>query len=342
MVMVMHMFSKVYDKIKNFIKENYKFLLSLIFLFIFFFYELPFVVYRPGGTVDLSERISVENGYQGEGELSMSYVSMMRGNIPFVLLSFVIPNWDLVKTEKITYENESLEETIETDKIFLEEGLDNATIIAYKLAGKEIKITDISPVIVYIAPNAKTDVEIGDQILEINGKEFDFLEELQTYVDTLNANEEVKIRVLRDGQEIDCSATLIELEGSYKIGISIANKYEIETDPKITIETKESESGSSGGLMTALAIYNALVEEDITKGKRIVGTGTIDIEGNVGEIGGVKYKLLGAEKKHADYFLCPLENYEEAKTIQEKNHLDVHIIPVKTLQEALEALKNLS
>ena len=336
------MFTKIYDWLKKFIKENYKFILSLLFIFIFFFYELPFVIYRPGGTVDLSKRVLVENGYKSEGKLSMSYVSMMKGNIPFVLLSFLIPNWDLVKTEKITYENESLEETIETDKIFLEEGLDNATISAYQLAGKEIKIIDVDPVIVYIADDAKTDLEIGDQIITIDNKEFDFLNELQGYISSLTKDSVVEIRVLRDDKEVLCHATLFEMEGILKIGISIANKYEIETNPKVTIETKESESGSSGGLMTALSVYNALVEEDITKGKNIVGTGSIDIDGNVGEIGGVKYKLLGAEKKHADVFLCPVENYEEAKNIQEKNHLKVNIISVKTLQEAVEALKNLS
>ena len=54
----------------------------------------------------------------------------------------------------------------------------------------------------------------------------------------------------------------------------------------------------------------------------------------------MKYKLLGAEKNHATIFLCPMENYEEAKEVKEKNHLKLNLIPVKTLEEAVEVLKN--
>ncbi len=337
--MVIPMVNKVYEKIKKTIKENYKFLLTIVLLFVFFFYELPFVVYRPGGTIDLSERVSVENGYETGGSLSMAYVSMMKGNIPFVLLSFVLPNWDLVESKSITMENESVDESIKRDHLLLEEGLDNATISAYQLAGKEIKIKKINHMVTYITKEAQTDLELGDILLNVNGKEFGELSELQNYINSLKKEEEVTFQVLRGEEKIQCHAKIYEIENTLKVGISIASKYEYETVPKLTIETKASESGSSGGLMTALSIYNALTEEDITKGRNIVGTGTIDVDGNIGEIGGVKYKLLGAEKAKAEIFLCPLENYEEAKEIKEKEKLKLEVIPVKTLEEAIEKLK---
>ncbi len=342
MIMVILMFTKVYERIKIFIKENYKFFLALVFIFVFFFYELPFVIYRPGGTIDLEKRVTVENGYPSEGTLSMSYVSMMRGNIPFVLLSFIIPNWDLVESNKITMENESLDDSIQRDKIYLEEGLDSATISAYRLAGKEITIFNTHQIITYIDSSSDTNLKVGDMILNVDGKELQNVEDLKSYINTLNKGKEVHFQVNREGKLVDCYATVYEMEGSLKVGIAVSIKYDYTTNPPLKIETKESESGSSGGLMTALYIYNALVEEDITKGKNIVGTGTIDIEGNVGEIGGIKYKLLGAMKKHADYFLCPLNNYEEAKEIKEKQKLKLNLIPVKTLEEAVEALKNVS
>lgn len=334
------MINKIYDKLKKLIKENYKFLITILVLFLFFFYEFPFVIYRPGGTIDLSERVTIEGGYETEGSLSMAYVSMLRGNIPFVLLSFVIPNWDLVESEKITMENESVEESIIRDRLYLEEGLDNATIAAFELAGKEIKIQKVHHVVTYITKDAKTDLELGDVILSVNNQEFELLSDLQEYINSLKKDEIVNFKVLRDYKETTCSAKIYEIQDALKVGISIINKYEYETNPKIQIATKSSESGSSGGLMTALSIYNTLVEEDITQKKHIVGTGTIDIQGNVGEIGGVKYKLLGAEKAKADIFLCPQENYEEALEIKEKNKLKLTLIPVKTLQEAVEALQS--
>lgn len=90
--------------------------------------------------------------------------------------------------------------------------------------------------------------------------------------------------------------------------------------------------------MLSLAIYNAISDEDITKGRTVVGTGTIDILGNVGEIDGVKYKLLGANNNDAEIFLCPMENYEEALEVKEEFNLNIDIHGVATFDEALEYL----
>ena len=103
------MFSKLYDKGKNFIKENIKSILVLVFIFVLFTYELPYCIYTPGGKVDLSKRVEVENGYKSKGEIDLTYVSMVKSSIPFLLLSYVIPNWDIQKQSDVTYEDLSME-----------------------------------------------------------------------------------------------------------------------------------------------------------------------------------------------------------------------------------------
>ena len=90
-----------------------------------------------------------------------------------------------------------------------------------------------------------------------------------------------------------------------------------------------------------LAIYDALMEEDFTKGKTIVGTGTIDEYGNVGSIAGVKYKIIGASEEGADIFFVPIgENYEEAIKVKKEKKLKINIVPVSTFDDALEYLLN--
>jgi len=98
------------------------------------------------------------------------------------------------------------------------------------------------------------------------------------------------------------TATLQEVEGRILVGVILTQVSEVKTDPKIEFHFSKSESGPSGGLMTALSIYNMLTEKDLTKGKTIVGTGTIELDGSIGSIGGVKYKLKGAVKKKAEIF----------------------------------------
>ena len=273
-----------------------------------------------------------------KGKLSMAYVSMMKGNIPFVLLSFIIPNWDLEKSSQITIDNESVDDTIKRDRLYLEQGLDNAIISAYKMANKEVKINKVHQMIIYITSDAKTDLEVGDIILKVNNNEFEELSALQGYINSLKKDELVSFEVQRGEEIINCTAKVYEIDNSLKVGISIINDYDYEVEPQIEIKTEKSESGSSGGLMTSLSIYNALTKDDITKGRNIVGTGTIDVSGNVGEIAGVKYKLLGAEKVKADIFLCPKNNYEEALKVKEENNLNIKLIKVDTLKEAIEKL----
>lgn len=335
------MFTKIYEKTKNFIVENYKQLIFLLGVFLLFWIELPYVIYRPGGVINLAKRIEVENGYEHEGELNMSYVSMMKGNIPFVLLSYVIPNWDLEKSKNMTYDGDSVNETIKKDKIQTESSIDNAIIASYKLTNHKLKITGYHNQVIFIVDEAETTLKDYDDILSIEGTPVTNLEHMKSIVNEYEEGDVLNLKVLRNKKEVDATAKIFKTEDGLKIGVSVITTYDYETDPKVTIKSKASESGPSGGLMMALGIYNSLVKEDITKGKNIAGTGTIDEFGNVGEIGGVKYKVLGAIKKDMDVFICPEGNFKEAKEVLETTDDDLKIISVKTLEEAVSKLQEL-
>ena len=91
----------------------------------------------------------------------------------------------------------------------------------------------------------------------------------------------------------------------------------------------------------ALSIYDYLTEEDLTNNLKIVGTGTIDEEGNVGEIGGVKYKIKAAVKNDTDIFFVPKDNYEEAMEVKNTNNLDIKLISISNITDAINYLENL-
>ncbi len=334
------MFNKLYSNVKNFIVENYKFLIIWGIIIFLFFYEFPFVIYTPGGIVNLEDRIEVENSRDTEGSLNMSYVSLVKGTLPMILLSYCLPNWDLVKSSEITAPDESVDELLELEKLYMQSSIDNATILAYEKAGKELNITREVNNIVYISDDADTDLEIYDELLTADGIEVNDVAELREIVNSKNEGDSITFLVNRNGKEKECSAKIYNTEDGLKVGVSFLTTYEYETNPEISVATKASESGSSGGLMLTLAIYNAITDEDITKGRTIVGTGTISLDGTVGAIDGVKYKILGAVKSDAEIFLCPMENYEEALSVKEEFDLDIEIHGVATFDEALEYLEN--
>lgn len=69
--------------------------------------------------------------------------------------------------------------------------------------------------------------------------------------------------------------------------------------------------GPSAGMMFSLAIIDRLTPGELTAGKTIAGTGTVDPDGNVGPIGGIQQKIIGAKKGGAELFLAPVDNCDE-------------------------------
>lgn len=335
------MFIKIYDKVKRYIKDNYKFLIAIIFIIFIFNYEFPYVIYKSGGTIDLANRVVIDKEYDEKGKLQMSYVTAMRGTAPFIALSYVFPDWDLIPLKDIT-DKDSYEDVLEVGKEYMHEGIDNAIIAAFKESQYDVEITKEINKVIYISNDSNTDVKIGDEIISVNGNKYTSLDDLRKYINTLKVDDEIDIEVKNDNKNYKRHAKVFKDKDSLlKIGLAFSTTYEYETEIPVSVKIKNNESGSSGGLMTSLSIYNALTEEDITHGKNIVGTGTIDSNGVVGEIGGVKYKILGAYKNKADIFLCPEENYEEALKIKKKRNLKIEIVKVHTLKEAIDYLDSL-
>ena len=179
------------------------------------------------------------------------------------------------------------------------------------------------------------------EILSYDEIDYKDIKTLKEYINSKKENEEIALIIKRGTKEIKTYVKIFKEEDLLLIGLSAISLYEIESDINITIDSKASESGPSGGLLLSLAIYDALVPEDITKGNKIVGTGTIGLDGSVGEIGGVKYKLAGAVKDKADIFIVPKINYDEALKYAKEKKYDIIIKGVSNFAEALEVLKNM-
>jgi PDZ domain-containing protein len=93
--------------------------------------------------------------------------------------------------------------------------------------------------------------------------------------------------------------------------------------------------GPSAGLMFALGIVDKLTPTDLTGGKFVAGTGTIDDQGNVGPIGGISMKLIAARNAGAQYFFVPADNCAEAASSPPAG---LKLIKETTLKGALDAL----
>lgn len=337
------MFTKIYKKFIEFIRSEWKIL--TVFALIIFITNFPVNCYviTGGGTISATERINVEDKNKSKGSFHMAYVSELKGTIYTYLLSYIIPSYERESLDDYKYdETESESDILFRNNLLLNNSLNNAIYVAYNKAGKTIEIKSEKVYVYYITDKAETDLKIGDEIIEVDGKKIDSVETLQNIVKDFKVNDTINIKVKRDGKTSDKTAKIYKEKNKLLVGISLMKDYNYKFDPRVEFTFKSSEGGPSGGLVLSLEIYNQLVKEDITKGKKIVGTGTIDIDGNVGEIDGIKHKLSGAVKNDADIFIAPSgDNYKEAVKEKKKNNYKIKIIEAKTFDQVIDELSKL-
>lgn len=337
------MFKRFFKAIKDTAVEERKFILILLFTYIICMFPVNYYIIVGGGTSDIDSRIKVEDGYKSRGSFNISYVTELQGRLAPYLLSFVIPDWKSVPVSDYKYDdNESIEDISFRNDLDLKMANANAIRWAFKLADKEINVVDTKVYVIALINSDDNNFKIGDQILDINGKSFDNLNDYRSYIQTFKESDILDVKVIRNKMEQTIKARLHWDDGSLVMGVGLAIVRDYETDPVVQVKFEEDETGPSGGLITTLAIYNKLVEEDITKSLKIAGTGTIEEDGTIGEIGGVKYKLLGAAKDGADVFLVPSgDNYSECVELKKKKNLKIRIIGVSNIEEARELLEDL-
>jgi PDZ domain-containing protein len=88
--------------------------------------------------------------------------------------------------------------------------------------------------------------------------------------------------------------------------------------------------------MWALGLYELLTPGDLVNGRTIAGTGTIDLAGRIGPIGGIEDKVVAAERENAQIFLAPQDDMPELEGVDTGN---MQVISVATFGDALRALR---
>ena len=335
--------NKFYEKIKLFIHENYLFVLFNLVLIATLTYPLPYYIYAGGGTLSVKDKIVIENKKESSGSYNLCYVKEVRATIPTYVYSLINKDWEKVKLEEITLsKSETNKDVVVRDRVYLKQSNQSAVISAFKLANKKYEIIYNTPTVIFVMEEANTDLKIGDSIISIDETPISKRDDILNITQTHNVGDKVKIKVKNNNKEYTRYANIIEYNKVKILGISLENIIEYKTVPDVKFNFKPSEAGPSGGLILSLAIYDYLLDEDVTKGYKISGTGTIDLDGNAGEIGGVKYKLAGAVKNKSDIFFVPNgENYEEAIKIKKKRKYKIEVVGVDTLNDAVNYLNGL-
>jgi len=175
----------------------------------------------------------------------------------------------------------------------------------------------------------------GDIILTVDGQKIDTVDTMINALRAKPAGTTFQFGISRDGVAMTVPVQTKDDGGVPRIGVT----------PEITSAAKfkiaipiENVGGPSAGLMLTLGIIDKIEPEDLTGGKIIAGTGTIDPSGKVGPIGGLPQKLVTAKSAGATWFLTPKDNCAEGVANQKSG---LPLVQVSTLDEALTALADI-
>ncbi|WP_244269698.1 YlbL family protein [Caldanaerovirga acetigignens] len=310
-----------------------------------FYIANNYTLVAPGVTVDLKEIIEVEQGDKDEkGAFLLTTVSTRPLNIPLAFYAVLHPYVNIEKREKVIPPDMDMKKYMDYMKQWMEESQKIAEIVALKRAGYKPEILGKGARVVEVMEDspAKGIISPDDIITAVDGVKVNLAEEVINLVTKRKIGEKVHLEIVRKGKKLSLVVPTIESKtekGKPIIGVFITT---LDWKPILPVDIKINTGdigGPSAGVMFALEILNQLTPGDLTKGKKIAGTGTISLDERVGEIGGVVQKVAAAKRDGAEIFFVPENNAEEAMRVA--GNLGIKLVPVNTLEDVLDYLEKL-
>ncbi|MBW4080862.1 SepM family pheromone-processing serine protease [Paenibacillus sp. S150] len=322
----------------------------VVILYVAVFMNTPYIVYQPGSASEVAPMIQVRNADADEkGAFMMTTVSASYANVALLIASVFNSNAEIVLKE--TRLGDKTEQEYAAEQVYyMNSSQSYAVQAAYRAA--DIPYEDVVDYLyVFSVPvtGNQNKFKPGDKIISVEGQTIPDPEALSALLAASRIGDQVAVVLERGGKEVREDVKLVEVKnqesGTVKPGLGVVigavQKVKPEAEGNTVSFVDTDVGGPSAGLMFTMEIVNQLTPGDLTKGSRVAGTGTIDADGNVGAIGGVKHKIVAADRKGAEIFFVPVKNYEEAKSKADKIGTDMQLVPVSTLAEALKYMQEL-
>jgi Lon-like protease len=253
------------------------------------------------------------------------------------------PAMVILPPEVVVPQNTTPQEQAKQDYQMLDDSEATAITVGLRLAGYQTQMVGKGARVVSILPGSHANgiLNLGDVVTGLNGTPIQTTSDLIEQVQAQSASGSVRLEVERNQTPMEVTIPLMaptSASDSPKIGIAITSAgFDYKTPFPVSIVTQKINGGPSAGLMFTLTVYNMLTPDDLTRGLRIAGTGTINLDGTVGPIGGVQQKVAAAEQVGAVYFLCPADNYVDAISVAKT----IKVIKIATAQQAIDFLHSL-
>ena len=303
------------------------------------FYSPPVVVLGPGAAFDVTPDIHIK-GVKTDtvtGEYVLTSVSVARPRL-IGLLGALANGREVAALSDVVPAQTDPDKYFKQQEDLFEQSEKISAAAAAKAAGMKVGFKGAGALVESLSagrPAAKV-LKTGDVITAVDGTKITLADQLVQRIRSRPVGSDFAMTVTRGKRTIQVhvrSASGI-VKGAPGIGATLSTKdLDVNLPFEITFKKREI-GGPSAGLVYALAVYDLITPGHINDGRIVATTGTMDLDGNVGPIGGVKEKAIAAKRAKAELFLVPQQELEGAKG----SGLDV--VGVSTLKDAIAILKS--
>jgi Lon-like protease len=303
---------------------------------ILYFVHIPYFVISPGPAQDVLPLIHVDEQtvYPARGHLLLTAVNLQQPNVYEALWAWVDSAQAVIPERDILAPGENQQQEARRQLSEMDTSKIDAAYVALRAYANYPAEHGKGVLVESVLPGSPADGKLyaGDLIESVDGEPIDDPEELGTLIRAAGVGRSVTIRIKAVEETHDVSIRPTRVRGIAYPVIGVAG---VENFPfPLTIDSGNI-GGPSAGLMWTLGLADLLTPGDLTGGKTIAGTGTIDLEGNVGPIGGIAEKVIAAERAGARVFFAPRQDAPEARRAADR----MAIVPVTTFMEAVRYLQ---
>lgn len=307
-----------------------------IFLFVLSLIRLPYFVLQPGPAQDVVPLIHVKEHqvYPPDGHLLLTAVNLYQPNAYEALWAWLDKTQTVLPEKDILAPGENQEQEFQRALSQMDTSKIDAAVVALtKYAnypaehGKGVLVESVFP-----GSPADGKLFAGDLITAIDGTTIEDPDQLGRIIRAAGVGHQLSLDVEAGGEKHSILVAPAMIEGiDYPvIGIGSVANFPFPLD----IDSGQI-GGPSAGLMWTLGLIDILTPGDLTGGRTIAGTGTIQLDGTVGPIGGIAEKVVAAERAGAAVFFAPVQDAPGAESVADH----IVVVPVKTYLEALTWLE---
>lgn len=311
--------------------------------------RVPYVVLKPGSARSVVPLVTVtqkpggppvEEDAASDDLLYVTVSSTVEPSGIYAILGWLDDKAQVEPSKPFLGQNTD-EENRKLNLALMTDSQEKAKVVALERLGYDVEKTPIGAFLEDVDPSypAADVLKPGMTVVGADGEPVRTVDELVAAIQAHEPGEEMALSVipLTGGEPQKVTAELGTREGepgTPALGVSPVdrNRYGFPVD--IEIDTGKV-GGPSAGLAFTLAILDRMTPGSLTGGDRMAVTGTIELDGTVGPVGGVDHKTEAAISEGAEVFLVPPEEFEQAK---EASRGRIKIEQVRTLDEALAAL----